>query len=70
MKLSHAYLCYSCAEVLDGAPTGNCSSCNSTDVFPLGWFGRPEEERAVWFNLIKGKGSAPRTQLKLIRKAA
>ena len=70
MKISHAYLCYSCNEVLDGAPHGRCSACNNGDIFPLGWLDRPEEERARWFNLIKGKGAAVRNTLRLVKKAA
>jgi hypothetical protein len=70
MKISHAYLCYSCNEILDGAPQGKCTACNNGNVFPLGWLDRPEEERADWLSRIRANGTAPRTALRLVSKAA
>ena len=55
MKLSSAYVCYSCQEVMNGAPHGKCAACSSGDVFPLGWLDRPREERSRWFSRIRGK---------------
>ena len=55
MKLSSAYVCYSCQEVMNGAPQGKCPACSSGDVFPLGWLDRPREERSRWLNRIRGK---------------
>jgi hypothetical protein len=60
MKLSNAYVCFSCKEVSDGAPHGRCPVCNSDDVFPLGWFEYSEEERSRWFALIRPKHLAAR----------
>jgi len=71
MKIFTAYICYSCEEVLDGAPRGRCQVCSSDAVYPLAWLARPEEERSKWFKLINGKkeglaspsGSFPVTSL-------
>lgn len=52
MKLSKAYVCFSCKEVSDGAPHGRCLVCDSESVYPLGWFEHSEEERKRWFTLI------------------
>lgn len=57
MKISHAYLCYSCHEILEKAPHGKCKVCSSDAVYPLGWLERADEERTKWFRLIKGKKS-------------
>lgn len=54
MQFSRAYLCYSCHEVLENAPHGKCQACDSSDVYPLSWFGRSEEEKNRWFGLISG----------------
>ncbi len=54
MKISRAYICFSCHEVFERAPYGKCQVCNSTAVYPLSWFGRPDEEKSKWFNLING----------------
>jgi hypothetical protein len=55
MKLSRAYVCFSCKEVTDGAPHGKCASCDSENVYPLAWMEHSEEERMRWLNLIQGK---------------
>jgi hypothetical protein len=55
MKISNAYICYSCQEILDGAPQGRCCVCSSDAVYPLAWFERTEEERTNWFKLINSK---------------
>lgn len=55
MKIFTAYICYSCEEVLDGAPHGRCDVCSSDAVYPLAWLERPEEDRRKWFRLISGK---------------
>jgi hypothetical protein len=55
MKLSKAYVCFSCKEVTDGAPHGKCPACDSDSVYPLGWVEHGEEERHRWFSLIRGK---------------
>jgi hypothetical protein len=60
VKLSKAYVCFSCEEVSDGAPYGRCPACDSDDVYPLGWLGCSEEERNRWFTLIRPKQPVPR----------
>jgi len=55
MKLSTAYVCYSCEEVLDMAPYGRCDMCGSADVYPLSWLGQPEEKRNRWVERVNGQ---------------
>lgn len=55
MKLSKAYVCFSCKEVSDGARYGRCGVCDSEAVYPLGWLERSNEERDRWFSLIQGR---------------
>jgi hypothetical protein len=55
MKLSRAYVCFSCKEVTEGAPHGKCPACDSDSVYPLGWVEYTEEERRQWLDLIRGK---------------
>ncbi len=57
MKLSTAYVCYSCEEVLDMAPYGRCDMCGSADVYPLSWLGQPEEKRNRWVERVNGQKS-------------
>jgi len=63
MKLSTAYVCFSCKEVTDGAPHGKCPSCDSDSVYPLGWVEYSDEERHRWFSLIQGKRLLLRTNV-------
>lgn len=56
MKIFSSYICYSCREVFDKAPHGTCPRCESDNIYPLGWFERPAEERVRWFSLIRGRG--------------
>ena len=71
MKLSSAYVCYSCQEVMNGAPDGKCAACSSGDIFPLGWLDRPREERVRWFTRIRGKATASRqNKLAVLSRAA
>lgn len=58
MKLSTAYVCYSCEEVMDTARYGKCEVCSSADVYPLSWFGHPEEERNRWLSRVTGRKRA------------
>lgn len=67
MKISTAYVCYSCEEILNGAPRGRCTACSSEDVFPLGWFEHTQDERARWLNLIRG---SKQNRTKLFKRAA
>jgi hypothetical protein len=60
VKLSKAYVCFSCKEISDGAPYGRCPVCDSDGVYPLGWLGCSEEERNRWFDLIRPKRFAAR----------
>ncbi len=60
MQLSRAYLCYSCHEVSENAPYGKCQICNSSNVYPLSWYGRTAEEKNQWFNLINGEKRKPK----------
>ena len=60
MQLSRAYICYSCHEVFENAPYGKCRICSSSDVYPLSWYGRTEEEKNQWFGLINGEKRKPR----------
>jgi hypothetical protein len=55
MQFCRAYICYSCDEVFENAPCGKCKVCSSSDVYPLSWFGRTEEEKHRWFSLINGE---------------
>ncbi|HKA34576.1 MAG TPA: hypothetical protein VKH64_15265 [Candidatus Binatia bacterium] len=55
MKLSTAYVCYTCDEVLDMAPYGRCDMCGSADVYPLSWLGQPEEKRNRWVERVNGQ---------------
>ena len=55
MKLSTAYVCYSCEEVLDTARYGRCQMCGSSDVYPLSWLGQPEEKRSRWVDRVNGQ---------------
>lgn len=57
MKLSMAYVCYSCEEIQDTAPSGHCRFCGSADVYPLGWLGQPEEKRSRWVERVNGQKS-------------
>ena len=57
MKISIAYICYSCDEISEGAPFGRCRVCGSDTVYPLGWLERSKEQRSRWFSLIRGKKS-------------
>jgi hypothetical protein len=70
MKISTAYLCYSCEEVLNGAARGRCTACDSEDIFPLGWFDRPQEEKAQWFSLIRGKTTVSKKNTIRVLRAA
>jgi hypothetical protein len=71
MKITSAYICNSCEEILSGAPHGKCSACSSDSLYPLGWLTRPEEERTRWFNLIRGKVRGSRTaNIRALRRAA
>lgn len=56
MKLDTAYVCYSCREVSDRAPTGRCPNCNSENVHPLGWLGRRRKDRVRWLKRIGAIG--------------
>jgi hypothetical protein len=58
MKISTAYVCYSCDEVLDAAPYGKCEMCGSADVYPLSWLRHPEEERNRWVSRVTGRKRA------------
>jgi hypothetical protein len=60
VKLSNAYVCFSCKEISDGAHYGRCPVCDSEDVYPLGWLDCSEDERNRWFTLIRPKHRAPR----------
>ena len=64
MKLFTAYLCYSCYEVFERAPYGKCQVCDSDSVYPLGWFGKPEEEKAKWFSLINRGSATPKSPMR------
>lgn len=55
MKLSTAYVCYSCEEVMETARYGRCETCGSADVYPLSWLAHPEEERTRWVDRVNGR---------------
>jgi hypothetical protein len=57
MKVTRAYLCYSCKEVNDGAPAGVCQACGSAHISPLDWLTRPASERRRWLKRIRAKES-------------
>jgi len=70
MKGTFTYQCQDCEELLTSAPNGDCPTCGSQTVVPLGWYRLSPEERGSWLDRIHGRLPTSREPMDLSKNRA